>query len=503
MLKKTLPFSGLRTVVASFVMINLCFGTSTPLLIAERHPPDQEALNALEVLQKRFLQRPEPTFFLTASRVLQALPSFVTAMDDKDPYVRFSAIWALEEIWVLKVRWTLDWWPQDKMQRFVEQRFVEKWETAVAATIAVPGLIDRLLKKLDDEDFLVQLQAIKTVATVHEITPQSDRSTQRMLEALLKLTKAPNPFIREAALRNLGRWHNQPAVRCAYREAYQDNTWLVRRFGDPDIAQEALRDEDPGIRVRAIRMLMSELTGEGPQAATELRELLLERVRDPHDEVASEAVFSLIDLKDKKAIGPLLDVLEFTQGKVYGIERALRTLSGKSIAALKQEFQWQPGSRVVEYAPVHQKSQARLQRLYHAVDNGAWLDRLSALLELTWVENSTARAAINKGLGDPDARVRYAAFEVVGAKLNKLGVKNNFQFYMDNIHKALQDSNRHVQTSAINLIEFIARVWPSFVGNRQKIIEEISEKAVHAEDGFIRQAAANAFWTLTDPRYLD
>lgn len=517
MLRELRQFSVLLLVVASVVMTSPSLGTSpAPLVLVEMPHLDQAAFEALDFLQR------EEEIALVGNKIFQTLPVFVQAVEDEDPYVRFTALWALSRIWSKggasygkKLPLELvegcelnpdTWWCRQWDER---EQIAWRWQTGLAA-IDVPALADAVLHALDDEDFWVQVQAIKTVSTIHSIMPQSALSTQRMLTALLNLTKAPNPFIREAAYRNVAIWRDHAIVSNAPDEAHRDATWLVRRLGavrQRDISREALKDADPAIRVGAIRGLMRGAMGAGPEATALIREELLERVRDPHGEVSSEAVFSLMDLNDKDAIGPLLELLDFphsNEGNKGFIERALRKLSGKSMAALKQEFQWQQKSTVVEYAPVRRKSQARLQRLYHDVEAGAWVDRVSALLELTWVDESAAYAAINQGLGDRDARVRYSTCELLRWQLNSLGVRNHFQLYIDNIQRALQDTNRHVQKKAVQLVKAVDVFGPknySFGGQRKKIIDEIAEKVVHAEDGFVRQAAVEALRYLTHERH--
>ncbi len=491
-------------------MSSPCLGTPpAPVVLVERTHLDQAALDALG-----FLQRHE-AIGVVGDKVLQTLPVFVKAVAAEEPYVRFAALWALRQIWLkggasfgkkqpLELVESCEqgfdnWWCELWADR---RRVVERWKAAVAA-IDVPKLTEVLLHKLDDEDFWVQRQAISTVATIHSVTPQSELCTQRMLAALLSLTKAPNPFIREMALRSLSSWGDLPAVRTAYIEANRDNTWWVRRLGDVRqlaVAREALRDADPAIRVMAIRGLMLGAIGAGSEAIASIREVLLERVRDPHGEVSSEAVFSLIDLNDKEAIGPLLELLEFPHSNALNkdfIEQALRKLSGKSLAELHQDFPGHVERPMVEvdYAPVRRKNPVHLHRLYQEVEAGSWTARISALLELTWVQEPAAYVAIKEGLGDRDARVRYVALELLRWQLNSFGVRDPFHVYLDNIHRALHDVNRHVQKVALDLVGAVGMGGGKryfFGGKWKRLMDEVSEKAVQAEDGFIRQAAINA-----------
>ena len=402
-------------------------------VVGEQTPQAQAVFDVLKFLRDRETWRK-----VIGAKVLTAVPGLVHAVADEDPYVRFAALWALRWLWLQE--WDLDvekqhleiaegcdqgagtWGCQVLAER---PRFLAEWEAEVGA-MDVPALAEAVEHALEDEDFWVQRQAIKTVATIHRITPQSATSTDRMLRALLTRTTAPNPFIREAAHRALASWRDHPIVRNVPDVTHQDATWLVRRLSDLrlDIVKAGLRDLDPVIRVRSIRGLMRLARGDGLQDTTFLREALLERVRDTDGEVFTAAVVSLMHLNDPQAIGPLVELWDFPHSMWKPtIEQALQQLSGKSIAELQAEFPVPPDHTLLSAAPVREKSPARLQHLYAAVETGSWVERLSALLELTWVAEPAAYAAINRGLEDPDARVRYAALALLGSQNQSPGVR--------------------------------------------------------------------------------
>ena len=503
-------------VVASVLMTSLCL---KPLAVSGSSPltKNHQAQDIEDVLG--FLQRHEAKVAVVGGKMLQALPELVHAVNDEDPYVRFAVLWALDRIWVKGgglygekehleivedcVQNPDGWWCGLLAER---RRIVERWPAAVGA-IDVPALVEAVVHALEDEDFWVQRQAIKTVDTIHEITPQSAASTDRMLRALLTHTTAPNPFIREAAYRALASWRDHPIVRNAPHTAHQDPTWLVRRVSRLrlDIVRQELRDLDPLIRENAILGLMQVAWGDGLQDTTFLREALLERVRDPHGAVSSAAVVSLMNLNDPQAIGPLVELWDFPHsvGK-HTFEWALRNLSGKSIAELQAEFPVPPGRTPLSAAPVREKSPARLKHLYAVVETGSWVERLSALLELTWVAEPAAYAAINRGLEDPDARVRYAALDLLRLQVNRLWLEEGFRVYLENLYRALHDPNRHVVKAAIDLVQMMGISRPGrydFEGKRSRFLEAIWEKTVQADDAFIRQAAIDALEEMSPERH--
>ena len=477
-------------------------------VVGEQTPQAQVVFDVLKFLRDRETWRK-----VLGAKVLTAVPGLVHAVADADPYVRFAALWALEWLWLqegaldvekqhLEIAEDCDQgagtWGCQVLA--AQPRFLAEWEAEVAA-MDVPALAEAVEHALEDEDFWVQRQAIKTVATIHEITPQSTASTDRMLRALLTRTTAPNPFIRETAYRALAHWRDHPIVRNAPHTAHQDPTWLVRRVSRLrlDIVRQELRDLDPLIRENAILGLMQVAWGDGLQDTTFLREALLERVRDPHGAVSSAAVVSLMNLNDPQAIGPLVELWDFPHsvGK-HTFEWALRNLSGKSIAELQAEFPVPPGRTPLSAAPVREKSPARLQHLYAVVETGSWVERLSALLELTWVAEPAAYAAINRGLEDPDARVRYAALDLLRSQVNRLWLEEGFRVYLENIYRALHDPDRHVVKAAIDLVQMMGISRPErydFWGEWRKFRDALRKQAnKYFGDWQIRQAAGSALY---------
>ncbi len=453
----------------SFIIGMISIGALTALAMVahsdlETGPRELQKFDTLESLQKHaaILQ-------LVKQSDSQGLRVFVHALDDDEPFVRFTAIWALAK--------------------------------RASELAELPTVTEALFRKLHDEDFWVQSQAMTTLTLLTELSPQRSQNHQRVLAELLNLTKSRNPLIRATAFKGvtiLGQKNVEASK--ALADAYQDRTWVVRRSSSLRqlaIARQALKDEDPYIRLLAILNLLRS----GSQDESQILWDLIERIRDPHGEVASEAVYALNRLNATIAISPLMELLEFGQKKVAGVERALQKLSGKSIVELRQERSWRSENKTVQAAPVRMKDKALVLQLLNKLKKSHWLDRISALLELTWVEDPAVFVAINEGFEDQDPRVRYATSELLKVRLNSVGIQEHFRLYVDNIITLLQDPNPHVQKSIITLIDFMHMFGPpnySFEGQRDFIVNELLQKKIQSGDRFVRHAAGEALQRLTN-----
>ena len=216
--------------------------------------------------------------------------------------------------------------------------------------------LDSLVKKLQDPDKEVRLQAVEglmkladTIAVPPLIGALKDSdqevrtkaaealgrlADERMVPPLIEALKDPDKGVRTAAARTLGGQYDKRAVPPLI-EALKDPDKGVRSAAAHALAHlkdkravppliEALKDPDKGVRSAAAHALayLKDKRAVPP---------LIEDLKDPDKWVRSAAARTLGDLKDKRAVPPLIEALKDSHDDVrHAAARSLGRLGDKA-----------------------------------------------------------------------------------------------------------------------------------------------------------------------------
>ena len=195
-------------------------------------------------------------------------------------------------------------------------------EGLAAMTIAVD--VGAICQRLRDPDLTVQAKAIETIVQVND--PKGVRH-------LLDILQDESEYVRRAAVEVLNQVGNTSAIKDLLG-ALRDKDWWVRvraadalgSIGGPKVVEAVLslvKDQDEFIRRCAIEILITTRTQEGGAAVLPS---LLEALDDGDWWVKERAIDALAGLGDKRAVLPLLRVMEQDVKAAPAAVRALAAL---------------------------------------------------------------------------------------------------------------------------------------------------------------------------------
>ncbi|MDR4470612.1 MAG: hypothetical protein MRJ68_20300 [Nitrospira sp.] len=346
-----------------------------------------------------------------------------------------------------------------------------------------------------------------------EFIPSPDQ--QRIRDALIELTKDPNPWLRERAILALLPWRKQPSVQEALRTGFFDPVSWVRnasvrtgfRVEATPLFPQGISDEGPDVRYVVV------LHAKGPDGSTPppLRSLLVERLRDPSSPVVAETLHQLAATKDRQLVKPILDLLNI--GWRNAVKIAIQELTGDELEEVIAKTNWKPNERFARDAPVRTRSDQELKDLLRRSRSENRLERISSLPQLMWVNSPTVDKVFVDSLKDLDAVVRFLVLRVLSTQTT-MGLSGVISTDLhEAVVRSLRDTNVHVLTSAAEVWGQLLRQPNSNVSQetRTTVLQELRAIALRHGSGLVRAAASEAllhenvrdrpFWTklLNDP----
>jgi serine/threonine-protein kinase len=192
------------------------------------------------------------------------------------------------------------------------------------AELRIPVDVGAVCRRLRDPELTVQAKAIETVVQIND--PQA-------VYHLLDLLQDESEYVRRAAVEVLNQIGNTDAIKNLLG-ALRDRDWWVRiraadalaTIGGPKVAEAVLalvKDGDEFIRRCAVEILISSKVRAGGESVLSS---LLEALDDPDWWVRERAIDALATLGDRRAVQPLLRVVERDAKAAPVAMRALATI---------------------------------------------------------------------------------------------------------------------------------------------------------------------------------
>ena len=369
-------------------------------------------------------------------------------------------------------------------------RFQAAWALGRLRDFENPVITDALLSALEDEDPWVRNQTIETLALREEFKAELRlRKDDRVRNSFLGQAKSRDPYIRSAALKGLRLWRAEPDVKAVFRRGQDDQVWLVRNAstlaGPEDIEslKEAIQDEYPYSRMLAIRYLAKFYYSTNP----EITDLLIERLRDPVSDVVIEAAHGLSTLEERRAVKPILDLLNLDWKGLVGT--AVYEITGKSLEEEVKDQAWKPNPHFKLDAYVSQPSETEFSTILKRSEKGDSLERISAVLELVWFNNTARiRPVFESAANDLEPRVRFAVLDGLETRARFFSRDEDYKLANDIAFLLLSDRSPYVKRAAIRIAAGLRK--EKLTEEREKILSNTLLSAIGvSEDPFVRAEA--------------
>lgn len=306
--------------------------------------------------------------------------------------------------------------------------------------------------------------------------PSPDPNT---IEQLLSLAKDPNPYARAEAIERLYLWRQDPKVAEALRPAVHDDIWFVRRaasiFGTHEDTIDQLTDEDPHIRNIAIDWAIQL---EDPRKT----DLLIDRLYDPYGKTVYDTLIALGNLKDQKAIKPILEFLLSHPEWKSSVEISIKLLTGEPLEKVMEKYrsELKPAAKnKITFKQVDAASQINI------LERGDGSDRVSAALRLAWSDTPDAVNALIRALEDKESSVRIAAAEALGAY--PLILSRATERVLESLKEGATDSDPSVREKSLRAVG-----WFAFGRYKTDTIEFLRKTAERESNPAIKAVAVRA-----------
>lgn len=407
-------------------------------------------------------------------------------LSDADPNVRYLAAWLINN-----QGWSANVYPGN-------------------AGIFIPEAINILQIRLSDPDPWVRMEIFRALSQLERT--RGMQVDKNVIDNLLVQTKDANPLIRAEAIKALYSWSIDENIQKARRDAFHDQTWLVREgsfFGgygnglnnlmiimgnnliqpnsqsrdelhnflqqNKDLWQTAIRDEDQRIR----RATATQMRGfEEDQNA---HDLLIERLGDPDGQIVFEVLSWVTQLKETRALDSLLD-LQMSAWKDHPFLRsAIETISGLPIEKAMTKQEGKPRRNVQGSAPINYPNPNELERHFQALKSPDQNERVTLALLLTWVKNEKSENALLELMSDQDPLVRWAS--LLSLSSNPSQMSGNLARFLDKLKLMTNDPNPHVRQSAVSVIN---KMRGKYYKERLNLYESVLK---NEKDPFVKWSA--------------
>ncbi len=337
--------------------------------------------------------------------------------------------------------------------------------------------MEALIRGFKDSDPWVQTESIASLIFITDIREEKGfELDRRRRAALLARLNDQNPYVRENAVSGFYPWREDLEVKSALERAFYDSISIVReasrRVGDQslEVLLDGLRDEHPMIRISAI----GRLNIKGYDSTT-VRKQLIERLRDPYEGVVYEASKLLSRLNEKDAVNPILDLLNI--GWESQVRLALGTMNLGSIEEVVKKKGWKPSPNFKLDAVVRGYGESNVGKLIQKIKHGDRLERVSAILQLTWIDTPESNEVLLKSVASQDPYIRFVSIDVLQMKIFFRFLPQYSSKIIDRLLEISADENPHVRRKMIKTLASLVH-YRKKRGNGNPFIQELPDDSM-------------------------
>ena len=364
----------------------------------------------------------------------------------------------------------------------------------------VETVVTRLFTGLADTDPWVTMQSVESLKAIWGRLQHAHPSIIAVIRpAFLHAASAPNPWVRAKAAEGLYYWQEHRWIEKDLEILLHDPVPIVReeayRFFPIsvlplNILLKGLRDESAAIRYMSLNRLRSY----GYYKLPEVQKLVIERLRDPDEQIVYESVFFLTDYRVEAAIRPILDLLNTDGDLERVVKRAIAAYTSLPLHKVQQRYHWKPNPHFSLNAPLNFPDPEMMEQIVRTIDVEGELEKATALLQLAWVDSRQAEDMLKKALRSNNALARYTALEVLRTRLNAYSSVVATDVDFEDLVLRLKDTHPHVRKRAITIV---GALHPRLVTqqpywNQGRITKILQEYVETENDGFIKAAAVKA-----------
>lgn len=395
--------------------------------------------------------------------------SIAQSLGDPDPYVRYTAAWALSP----------------RHAAFSDKPEINYTNGVFPLTILQSTkIMTALLNAFPEEDPWTRKEMLTTLREHQEYQlSRGDQLDSKAKQVFLSHMKDPDPNIRYEAARGLSKWREDREAEEAFRQALLDKAWTVRKeavifFGkDIQVLAEALKDSYLMVRVAAIYALYHNHR-DNPLAV----DLLITRLGDTNIDVRIAARSVLGELKEKRMLKPLLAL--HNKYKNDSIDVFVESWTRKPFEKVKAEYQEEMKNFQLQIAPIKEPD---VQRQIQNLKKGDRFEQITALLYLYWIPLTELTEIFQKGIQQIDPLVKYHYIEKLQVYRENMVVPvGQIEPIYENLLQATKDANPHVRRAAIKMLFGLFMQSDKY---KVRTINFLKKTVAEERDPFIRHAA--------------
>lgn len=361
---------------------------------------------------------------------------------------------------------------------------------------SVKTVISNLLTGLTDPDPWVTTQSLNSLGEIWLRFQSTHPSILAVIRpAFIRAASATNPFVRAEAAWGFDYWQGHSSVEKDLKHLLYDPVPLVRsnayRFFPManfplKLLLKGLRDHSASIRY----ISLNRLRNRGYYKQPDVQQLVIERLRDPDEQIAYESVLFLADYRIEAAIRPMLDLLN--KGWERVVKNAIANYTSMPLHEVQKRYRWKPNPNFVLNAPLNSPASETMAQIIQTLESDDDLEKAAALLRLTWVDSKQAEDVLKRALRDNSALARYAAIETIKTRVLSNSLIMTLDVNFDDLVLTLHDAHPQVRKNAIALVgDLYTRPQvtrrPSW--DHGRIIEILRACVEKEDDGFIKAAA--------------
>ncbi len=389
------------------------------------------------------------------------------ALNDPDPYVRYTAAWSLNPQHMDIIDGYTDY------GKGVNPLSIAKSKKLLTLLIKAPLEEDSWARK-EIASALIEHQRYQLGQGL-----QLNRNVQAVV---LNLIKDPHPDIRYDAAEALLRWERDAKVEKAFREALLDKSWKVRRVAviyfsqDIKVLREALKDN-----YYMVRWAAADILGLKHSSNPLTAELLTPYFDDPHISVRIVARRILDQIEHRKAVKLLLASHEKYPHEIS--KKYIEEVAGKTFEEVEREYQDEMKDFQFKKTFIKKRD---TKRQMQSLKSGDQFAELTALLYLSWVPLPEKLEILLQGIKGKDPLIKYHSIEMLWYDLfMKYYPPEKMEVVYDSLKKATKDTNPHVRRAAIRMLG----IFVSYETHNARVIDFIQNIIRKEEDPFIRHAS--------------
>ncbi len=398
----------------------------------------QEQIDSLKSPLPR--ARQEAILNLLKIRVPEIVPPILTALSDPNPYVRYTAAWALNP--------------------YSMNLPVQYDGTSASVFMDLPQLtpfnskeiVSALVTALPESDYWVRQEMLETLEKIQIHQQKKGLSlSEQARQTVLTLFEDPDPDIRAGAAQNMRLWKGDSAIEAALRQAFTNDVWRVRLSAvshlrdDWNILSEALQDPRFELRFWVVEFLRKDEKNDPRKI-----DLLIQALQDPSLQIVFPAIKVLVSTKSDKAIIPLLLLEERLQRYAPGIDiigEAITKITGQPLEAIRKAYQAKMHQFILKTKPI---KTPEIDTLTRKLQSGQPSEIIFAIKEIPW-HQSEYKALLLEGVKTNNTRLRFSFLNELSTYIARYYIiAEEFETIFQSLTEAAEDSNPHVRRMALN-----------------------------------------------------